>query len=96
MNPVETQAREARPRAFHLRYACLFAAVVSLCPAVARSHEATKRSQPPWQQPTDWPDRIILTLPGDPGSSFAVTWRTDQTVPVAIAQVAEATSEFSL
>jgi 3',5'-cyclic AMP phosphodiesterase CpdA len=39
--------------------------------------------------PTPVPDRVILTWNGDPATSQAVTWRTDPTVKVAVAQIAE-------
>lgn len=46
---------------------------------------------PPWQQPGAWPDRIITTLVGDPGTSFGVNWRTDQTITSTLAEIALAT-----
>ncbi|MCI0465113.1 MAG: metallophosphoesterase family protein [Gemmataceae bacterium] len=39
-------------------------------------------------RPTPIPDRIILTWTGDPARSQAVTWRTDTSVPKALAQIA--------
>ncbi|MEM9744828.1 MAG: FN3 domain-containing metallophosphoesterase family protein [Pseudomonadota bacterium] len=48
---------------------------------------------PPWQAATRWPDRIVVTLPGDPASSFAVTWRTNASVTETIAQIAPATDD---
>lgn len=33
------------------------------------------------------PDRIILTITGDPATSMAVTWRTDTTVNESVAQI---------
>lgn len=41
-------------------------------------------------RPTPCPDRVILTWQGDPSVSQAVTWRTDETVEMAFAQIAEA------
>ncbi|MBK9169398.1 MAG: metallophosphoesterase family protein [Bryobacterales bacterium] len=48
--------------------------------------------------PTPAPDRIILTWAGDPATTQAVTWRTDTSVPEALAEIAEASDgpEFSL
>jgi hypothetical protein len=46
---------------------------------------------PPWQDASAWPDRIITTLETDPTTSFAVSWRTDATVPVTVAEIARAT-----
>ena len=58
-------------------------------PALAIAHEG-HRDQPPWQEATSWPDRIITTLPGDPATGFAVTWRTSIDVTVAIAEIVPA------
>ena len=44
-----------------------------------------------WELPSKDPDRIILTFMGSPATSRAVTWRTDQTISKAVAQIAEAT-----
>lgn len=41
-------------------------------------------------RPTPVPDRIILTWAGDPATTAAVTWRTDHSVPQALAQIAPA------
>ena len=41
-----------------------------------------------WEVPSKDPDRIVLTFLGDPATSRAVTWRTDNTVPQAVAQIA--------
>lgn len=43
-----------------------------------------------WEIPSKDPDRIILTFLGDPATSRAVTWRTDNTVTQAVAQIAVA------
>ena len=42
-------------------------------------------------KPTRLPDRIILTWTGDPTRTQAVTWRTDTTVAVGLAEIAIAT-----
>lgn len=44
-----------------------------------------------WYAPSPIPDRIILTLPGDPRTSAAVTWRTSAEVHAAYAEIAPAT-----
>lgn len=41
-------------------------------------------------RPTFMPDRIILTIAGDPATTQAVTWRTDPNVRTAQAQIAVA------
>ena len=38
--------------------------------------------------PTPFPDRVILTWSGDPATSQAVTWRTDDSVEKAYAEIA--------
>ena len=44
-----------------------------------------------WEIASKDPDRIILTFHGDPATSRAVTWRTDDSIKNAVAQIAEAT-----
>lgn len=41
-------------------------------------------------RPTPIPDRIILTWAGDPTTTQAVTWRTDESVKSPMAEIAEA------
>ena len=45
-----------------------------------------------WPAATTWPDRIVATLKDDPATSFAVTWRTDESVTETIAEIAVATN----
>ena len=42
-----------------------------------------------WEIPSKDPDRIILTFYGDPSTSRAVTWRTDNSITKAKAEIAE-------
>lgn len=49
--------------------------------------------QPPWQEATGWPDRIVVTLPVAPQTGFAVTWRTDVSVTATVAEIVEATDD---
>lgn len=65
------------------------AALLLTLTASVGAHDGT--SAPPWQQATRWPDRIVVTLPDDPATSFAVTWRTDASVTETIAQIVPAT-----
>jgi predicted phosphodiesterase len=44
-----------------------------------------------WEIPSKDPDRIMLTFYGDPATARAVTWRTDNTIQLGVAQIAEAT-----
>ncbi|MDZ8119848.1 metallophosphoesterase family protein [Pontiella agarivorans] len=46
-----------------------------------------------WEIPSPDPDRIFLTFHGDPATSRAVTWRTDQSVEQAFAEIAPALGE---
>ncbi len=50
--------------------------------------EASTPSTPPWQAPSPWPDRIVVTLEEDPASSFSVTWRTSADVRETRAEIA--------
>jgi 3',5'-cyclic AMP phosphodiesterase CpdA len=64
--------------------------------APAQAHVSPSHSAPsiaPWQDASPWPDRIVATFEGEPSTSFAVTWRTDATVPAAIAEIALATPD---
>ena len=65
------------------------ATLLSLFPIVVLANPLL----PPWQAPTQWPDRIIATVTDDPTRSFAVTWRTNQLVGETIAQIALATPD---
>jgi len=75
----------------------LFLTFAALCATlfmgVAHAHPDHPANVPPWQAATDWPDRIITTFEGDPGTSFAVTWRTDSSVGRTIAQISLATAD---
>ncbi len=62
----------------------------------ASAHDAksaAKPSQPPWQEATGWPDRIVVTLPQKPQTSFAVTWRTAASLDETIAEIVEASDD---
>ena len=61
-----------------------------LLPAISASAHEEHRDQPPWQEASAWPDRIITTLPGDPTTGFAVSWRTSIDVSVALAETVPA------
>ena len=61
-------------------------------PLPAAAHE-TGPVTPPWQDASPWPDRIVVTLPETPQTSFAVTWRTDASVIETVAEIAEATND---
>ncbi len=61
--------------------------------APASLAQSDHHGAPPWQAATPWPDRIVTTLPGDPATSFAVTWRTDDSVGRTLAQIAPGTPD---
>ncbi|MEL6488228.1 MAG: fibronectin type III domain-containing protein, partial [Pseudomonadota bacterium] len=42
----------------------------------------------PWQHATPWPDRIIVTVDGDPATTLSVNWRTDNSVTQTRAEIA--------
>ena len=66
-------------------------AALLFAPAVVSHAHDDGPVQPPWQAATTWPDRIVATLKDDPATSFAVTWRTDESVTETIAEIAIAT-----
>jgi hypothetical protein len=41
-----------------------------------------------WELPSKDPDRIVLTIPGNPSTTAAVTWRTDTSVKSAVLEIA--------
>jgi predicted phosphodiesterase len=57
-------------------------------PSVA--HDGGHAAQVPWQQASEWPDRIIATIDGDPATSITISWRTAGTVTQTSAEIAEA------
>ena len=60
-----------------------------VCLAVpAAAHDTSKARH--WEIASPDPDRIFLTFHGDPATSRAVTWRTDQSVEQAYAEIAPA------
>jgi len=46
-------------------------------------------------RPTKVPDRIVLTWTGDPARTQAVTWRTDSSVAIGLAEIAVAGDDAS-
>ncbi len=44
----------------------------------------------PWQQASEWPDRIVVTFEGDPATSLSVNWRTAASVTATRAEIAPA------
>lgn len=66
------------------------ALVAALSPTAADAQNTLVVDGMPRYRPTGYPDRIVLTFPGDPARSQAVTWRTDRTVQRAVAEIAPA------
>ena len=54
----------------------------------AHTHHHNHAGLHHWEIPSKDPDRIILTFNGNPSTMRAVTWRTDNTVDIAEAQIA--------
>lgn len=69
----------------------LSASLSIICATGANAHPG--HATPPWQQSSVWPDRIVVTLPDDPATSFAVTWRTSADVENSVAEIAVATPD---
>lgn len=62
-----------------------FLASFALSVTAHETHEARH-----WEIASPDPDRIFLTFHGDPATSRAVTWRTDETITQAYAEIAPA------
>ncbi|MEM6267113.1 MAG: metallophosphatase, partial [Pseudomonadota bacterium] len=73
--------------------AALMSIGLMLSPLAASAHDTHHEATAPWDTASLWPDRIIATLPDDPATSFAVTWRTSASVSETIAQIALATDD---
>jgi hypothetical protein len=54
---------------------------------------AASVKQDPDPKPTPQPDRIAVTWDGDPATTMAITWRTDEMVDEAVAEIALATPD---
>lgn len=85
-----------------LPIATVAAVVAALAPGVvaesSSSQEAVSEPREAEQhQPGTAPDRVVATLTGDPATTRAISWRTDDSVTDAVAQIAEATdwTEFA-
>jgi hypothetical protein len=44
-----------------------------------------------WEIPSKDPDRIVLTLPGDPSTTIGITWRTNTEIAAGYVDIAKAT-----
>jgi len=56
---------------------------------LASAHDGS-HAQPPWQQASPWPDRIVATYETDPATSIAVSWRTADGIKQPVARIARA------
>ena len=50
----------------------------------------------PWDEPSQVPDRLVVTWSHDPATSFSVTWRTDTTITAGLAEITLATPSPNL
>ena len=78
-------------RLFRLLLATVVLAATA--PAASAHQEptpATRADDAVTYRPTAVPDRIVLTWTGDPATTQAVTWRTDDSVTDAVAEIAPA------
>lgn len=71
-------------------FVCLLIVMVPCMNHVSATQPAAKYSDADTYKPTPVPDRIILNWNGDPATTQAVTWRTDNSVFSAQAQIAVA------
>jgi 3',5'-cyclic AMP phosphodiesterase CpdA len=71
-----------------VRAVCLTCVALTANAALAQERDRPVPVAAEVYQPTAFPDRVILTFPGDPAHTQAVTWRTDGTVANAQGQVA--------
>lgn len=86
--------RRAGPYSVSVNLQCCFAALI-LAVLSATAHDAPVHDWKPTAYPAKLahaprplPDRIVLTWAGDPATSQAVTWRTDTSVQLGLAQLA--------
>jgi 3',5'-cyclic AMP phosphodiesterase CpdA len=91
----EPQGPIARASIFEgWRLILLASAVIVITACVAYGHDEghgpREVSSSEIYKPTPLPDRIVLTWSSDPATSQAVTWRTDDSVLRAYAEIAEA------
>lgn len=70
---------------------------LSLClsaPAQIHAHPGENHAeQIPWQQASEWPDRIVATIDEDPSRSISVSWRTAGSVSATRAEIALASPD---
>src|SRR5688572_8418848 len=71
----------------------LIALVAILISGPAVAHDTPEPGIPPWQQASDWPDRIVVTFADDPARTIAVSWRTDASAAATKAEIVKATPD---
>ncbi len=74
----------------------LFLLLVTLLGISIASAVETNSETPPipeWQLASGSPDRIVATVATDPATGFSVTWRTNQRVDMATAEITRATAD---
>ena len=86
--PRPRERRSGSPLRSWLRVPTVALVLLVAAPALGAQAAVTDRV---WDRPSPDPDRVVLTWAGDPATTQSVTWRTDTTVTVALAQLALAT-----
>ncbi|MEO1438174.1 MAG: metallophosphoesterase family protein [Bacteroidota bacterium] len=87
--------RKHNKRNFSLIGILFFFAFLATPSSAQHEHDHPHHGLHHWEIPSKDPDRIILTFHGDPATSRAVTWRTDNSIDQGFAQIAEATVNAS-
>ncbi|MEM9643424.1 MAG: glycerophosphodiester phosphodiesterase family protein [Planctomycetota bacterium] len=95
MNPVRSMAC-GHPKSAHMTVIiCTLLSFTLESKLVAHEGEHAHDRLRHWEKASADPDRIFLTFNGDPTTRRAVTWRTDDSVDKAFAEIAVATDSGS-
>jgi 3',5'-cyclic AMP phosphodiesterase CpdA len=81
---------ERRLNRLMAKFLCLAAVATSSTAHEGHQHAPIAVKPAEMYKPTAMPDRIVLTINGDPRTSVAVTWRTSVEITKGIAEIAEA------
>jgi hypothetical protein len=66
------------------------AVLLAAIPLIAQGPDASRVPDSVAHRTTPLPDRIVTTWQGDPTRTFSVTWRTSDSVPKVVGQIAKA------
>ena len=72
---------------------CFALTLLSASTHAKSTQEKISKAKSPYIAASSWPDRIIVTPTEYPSTSFSITWRTDQTVEAAQAQIVKASPD---